>query len=398
MRAEDQAVNASRTIGVVTVSRSDYGLYRPILRRIQASTALRLQLFVSGSHLSPYHGNTYLDILKDGYPFIPIPITPAADTPGAIAGTMGFAVSAFAQVYSMAPPDILLVLGDRYEMFAAAAAAVPLNIPIAHIHGGELSYGAIDEVFRHSMTKMAHLHFASHEQAGVRIRQMGEEPWRVHVVGAPGLDDLVRGQFPVPTGGEVPPILFCYHPVTREVQDIDEQMDALLGGLKDAVDSMFVPVQFILPNQDTYGQHIAERVRGYNGPCSLFPHVSRPGYLAMLHAATCLVGNSSSGIIEAASFGLPVVNVGNRQAGRLHGRNVIDVPCEREAIAAGIRQALDPAFRRSLAGMINSYGDGHASERIVQVLEEVEIDQRLIEKRFVDGYVPLTLPDDRLID
>ena len=379
-----------RTIGVVTVSRSDYGIYLPILRKIKDEPGLRLQLLVAGSHLSPEFGLTVDVIEADGFEASErVEMLLSSDSPEGIAKSMGLGTIGFAQAYARHRPDVLLVLGDRFEMHSAVAAALPFKIPVAHIHGGEITEGAIDDSLRHSITKLSHLHFAATEEYRARILQMGEEPWRVFVSGAPGLDNLHcvqyldRRELEDQTGFslEVDPLLVTYHSVTLEYEDTRWQVQELLGALGECSR----PVIFTMPNADTGGRAITPMLEEF---AMGRPHtwvVSNLGtkmYFSLMAQAAAMVGNSSSGIIEAPSFGLPVVNIGNRQRGRTRAPNVIDVGYQRGEIAEGITKALTPEFRAGLAGLTNPYGDGHASDVIVQHLKEVPLDQRLITKRF----------------
>ncbi len=381
-----------RTIGVVTVARSDYGIYRPILRRIQSDPELRLRLFVSGMHLSPEFGLTVRAIEADGFEIGErIEMLLSSDTPEGVAKSMGLGLLGFAQALARTPPDILVVLGDRFEMFAAAAAALPFNIPLAHIHGGESTEGAIDESLRHALTKMSHLHFATTKLYARRIVQMGEEPWRVVVSGAPSLDNLSEVEWlSVPQLKELhgidlagPTLLATYHPVTLE----PERTQADLGELLAALEAADQPVIFTYPNADAQGRLIIEGIREFaarHSRAQVAVNLGTAAYFSAMRYAAAMVGNSSSGIIEAASFKLPVVNIGQRQRGRLQGRNVIQVDPSRQAILEGIRRASSAEFRRSLDDLVNPYGDGHAAERIVATLKQLRIDGRLLHKRFCE--------------
>lgn len=387
------AAGPRRRIGVITVARSDYGLLRPVLQRILAAADLELQLLVSGMHLSPEFGSTVQEIEADGFPIAErIEMLLSSDRPEGIARAMGLGAIGFAQAYARSRPDLLLFLGDRFEVHAAAAAALPFGIPLAHIHGGEVTEGAIDEAFRHSLTKMAHLHFASTELYARRILQLGEEPWRVTVSGAPGLDNL-RGMQPLERpaleallGLELaePPLLVTFHPVTTEVQRTGEHVDALLAALARAGRK----VVFTHPCADAGGRLIIQKIQAFvaahPGQAALTANLGTRSYFGLMALAAAMVGNSSSGIIEAASFELPVVNIGTRQRGRVRGANVIDVDGGVEAIAAAIDRAISPAFRAGLRGMVNPYGDGRAAERIVERLQRVPLDERLLVKKFVD--------------
>lgn len=379
-----------RTIGVVTTSRADYGYYRPLLHRIREDPELELQLFVTGMHLAPEFGLTVRDIEADGFPIAErVEMLLASDTPEAIAKSMGLGTIGFAQAFARTRPDILVLLGDRFEMHAAAVASLSSAIPLAHIGGGDSTEGAFDESLRHSITKMSHLHFASRKHYAERIIQMGEEPWRVTISGAPSLDNLrdlawlSRSELEARFGLdlEAPPLLVTYHPVTLEYEATESQVTELLA----ALDKVGGPVVFTYPNADTWGRIICRLIEGYvisHANARVVVNLGPRAYFSLLNHCVAMVGNSSSGIIEAASFRLPVVNIGNRQRGRLHGPNVVDVGYDRDAIVGGIRKALEPRFRALLADLVNSYGDGHASERIVAVLKQVSLEKILTLKRF----------------
>lgn len=389
----------ARTIGVVTVGRSDFGIYLPVLRRIRNDADLRLRLFVSGAHLSAAHGRTVDEIERQGFEVHQrVQMLLADDSPAAIAQSLGLGVLGFAQTYAAERPDLLLLLGDRYEMFAAASAAVPMRIPLAHIHGGEVTHGAIDEAFRHSISKCSHWHFTSTQEHADRLVRMGEEPWRVTVSGAPALDNLRTLDLPeydeLARELALPaerPLLVTFHPVTLQFDDVRRQIDELLAALADHAG----PIVFTAPNADTYGQIVAEQIRRFVAEHANSRYVENLGvrrYFCFLRHAAAMVGNSSSGIIEAASFELPVVNIGIRQAGRAASRNVLNVADNRLAIAAGLRDALDPDFRRSLVGLRNIYGAGDAAETIVRVVKQTPLDDRLLVKRFYDGPAACAAP------
>lgn len=379
-----------RQIGVVTVARSDYGIYLPVLRRIENDPDLGLCLIAGGMHLSPEFGLTIQQIERDGFEVRErVEMLLSSDSPEGVAKSVGLGVIGFAQAYARLQPDILLVLGDRFEMFAAAAAALPFRIPIAHLHGGESTEGAIDEALRHSISKMSHVHFVSTETYRQRLIQMGEEPWRVMMTGAPGLDNF--SSFRCLSAAELerehgldlssPFLLVTYHSVTLEYEQTPYHLAELLA----ALDDVGMSVVFTFPNADTSGRQVIDAIQRF---CETHPqartvvNLGSEAYVSMMRQAAAMVGNSSSGVIEAASFELPVVNIGSRQRGRLHGANVIDVGNDRSDVCAAIRRAVSPAFRASLAGMTNPYGDGRASERIVSRLREVSIDDELLMKRF----------------
>lgn len=383
---------APRAVAVVSVSRSDYGHLRPVLEEIRAAPDLKLLLFVAGMHLAPEFGMTVEAIEADGWPIAErIEMLEPEDSPEAVAASIGRGVGGFARAYVRHRPDLVVVLGDRFEMLAAAVAALPFALPLAHIHGGEISEGAMDNQTRHAITKLAHLHFASAELHARRIAQMGEEAWRIHTVGAPGLDRLRTVEFlsraELASTLELPPegrwVIVTFHPVTLEYRETETQLSELLAAL-DKVDGAFV---ITAPNADTTGRAILRQLEEFAARCPRARLVRNLGdrlYLSLLRHADVMVGNSSSGLIEAPSFGLPVVNIGNRQRGRLRGPNVIDVGYGRDEILCGIEAALVPEFRERLSGLPNPYGDGRAASRIVRVLCEVPLDARLIQKGFAD--------------
>lgn len=382
-----------RNIGVVTTARSDYGIYRPVLDAIARSSMLDYGLFVSGAHLSEKYGMTIREIEAADRPvWARIPMLEDSDTDASVARAMGRGVSGFADALADRRPDMLLVLGDRFDMFAAVAASVPLNLPVAHIHGGEITFGAIDEVFRHAITKMAHLHFPATEEYAARIRQMGEEDWRITVSGAPSLDNLTTGdlhgaeelqaKFGIPFSP--PPVVVTLHSSTRGLKSTRDDCAAMLDALRTIEDRAII---FTAPNADPGGLEIRAQIATFVAERANAHSIESFGsayYLSALGASAAVIGNSSSGLIETPSFKLPTVNIGDRQDGRTRARNVIDVPPHRTAIADAIRRALDPAFRDSLSDLVNPYGDGNAANRIVGVLEQVDLNERLLAKRFAD--------------
>ena len=381
-----------RTIGVVTVGRSDYGIYLPILKRIQTDSAFELWVFASGTHLSAEFGMTMGDIEKDGFEVRErVDMELVSDTPEGIARSMGVGLLGFAKAYARSRPDILVVLGDRFDMFAAVAAALPFKIPVAHLHGGELTRGAMDDSLRHAITKMSHLHFTATEEYAQRVMQLGEESWRVMMSGAPSLDNLrtlkllsaAELEALVGLPMEPAPLLVTLHPVTLEYEKAAWHAEELLA----ALEGVGRPIIFTGTNADTGGRVIRRAIDEFvsRHPNARFvENLGTRAYFSIMKHAAAMVGNSSSGMIEAASFELPVVNVGLRQDGRVRGSNIVDVGHGRAEIGAGLAKALSPAFRAALRGMKNLCGDGHASERIAERLKMVPLDERLIMKRFVD--------------
>ncbi len=295
----------------------------------------------------------------------------------------------FSQAFNRERPDLLFLLGDRTETLAAAVAALPFNIPIAHLHGGEATEGLIDDAVRHAITKMSHLHFVSTEIYATRVRQMGEAPDRVIVCGAPALDNLNDQLWISPDELErriglpmdPPPLVVTYHPVTLSPNDAHWQIAALL----DALDEVGGPVIITYPNADTGNASIIAAIRTFEASRPHIRALESLGtvlYYSLLRHAAAMVGNSSSGLIESASFKLPTVNIGDRQKGRVRGANVIDCGEDRHSIAAAIRSATSPAFRQSLADLENPYGDGHAAQKILAILSDHPMDSSLLRKPF----------------
>ena len=382
-----------RRIGVVTTSRADYGhLYWPE-RELAGRAEIELGIFALGPHLSPQFGNTLKEIERDGFPIQSrIECLLSSDTDTGMAKTIGLAILGLADALTAWRPDLLLLIADRYEMLAPACTALALRIPIAHIEGGEVSQGAIDDAVRNALTKLAHVHFTSTETARQRVIAMGEEPWRVHRAGAPSLDHLHRsklldrGMLEAQLGLllKPPTLVAAWHPVTIH-RDSNAEADGFFAAMAEAPGQII----FVYPNADAGGLALIQRTRALAATrpdTHVFVNLNAVAYWSLLGQADVLVGNSSSGIMEAASFGLPVVNVGMRQQGRERARNVLDAPADAGAILAVLDQALSPGFRASVAGMTNPYGDGTAARTIAAVLTSVSLEQLLIKQ-------PVPLPE-----
>ena len=381
-----------KTIAVVTTSRADYGINLPVMQAIQAEPELQLRLLVSGMHLSPEFGLTVDMIDADGFDIAErVEMLLSSDTPEGIAKSIGIGIMGFSQVLARSRPDILVVMGDRYEMYAAAVAALPFKIPVAHIHGGDVTEGAIDDALRHSMTKLSHLHLVATEMSARRVEQMGEESWRIHVCGETSLDNLhtirflsmeeLRERYGIDV--EPPPILVTYHPVTLEYEQTEWQINELLK----ALERFRLPVVFTMPNADVGNNIIRGIITDYamnHSNVWCLENMGIQGYFSLMRLAAVMVGNSSSGIVEAPSFKLPVVNIGSRQKGRIRAANVLDVGYVQEEIARGIAEGLSDAFRDGLQDLVNPFGDGHAAGRIVDVLKNIEINSILLKKKFID--------------
>lgn len=385
---------AHKTVSVVTTSRADFGIYRSVLERLNVERSIDLGLIVTGMHLSPEFGNTVTDIEKAN-----IPIRDqysglvSSDSEEGIAKSMALTMLGAAQSFAKSQPDLLVVLGDRFEMHAVALAALPFRIPVAHIHGGEETEGAIDNALRHSLTKLSHVHFCSTQLAAKRVKAMGEAANRVFVSGAPALDDLssiellnrdkLERQFGIPAGESF--FLVTYHPETlnpeASLRTLEDIAQAMLGGDHLAV--------FTLANADTLGRamnnRIHELVRSNPNRFMLVEHMGVQGYFSAMNAASAMIGNSSSGIIEAASFGLPVVNIGDRQLGRERSQNTIDVNPIETAIKDGILTAISAAHRELCAQRINVYGDGNAAQKICTEIVEFLASKPDTKKSFALG-------------
>jgi GDP/UDP-N,N'-diacetylbacillosamine 2-epimerase (hydrolysing) len=378
----------TRRIAYVTGTRADYGLFSEPLKRIREHHGLELGVVVTSMHLEPKFGLTVGDIEADGMPVVArVSNLLPGDTGGDQARSVGSAVLGITAALEEFRPDIVIVLGDRGEMLAGAIAAVHLNLPVAHVHGGEVS-GTVDELVRHAISKLSHVHFPATEDAAERLRRMGERPDHIHVVGASGLDYLSRFD-PVPDAEmkselgldlKQPFVIFTQHPVTTEMTQAGRQMELSLEALQESG----VQVLATYPNSDAGGRAMIEVLERWRDRpwLHVFPNLGQRRFATALSRATAMVGNSSSGIIEAPFFGLPVVNIGSRQAGRLRADNVLDVDHDREAIRAAVRCALrDEAFKARARAGHNPYGDGHAGERIVEVLASLEIGPQLLDKR-----------------
>lgn len=384
-----------RMIAAVTSSRADFGILTPVLREIASRPALELKLYVTGMHASPRFADALGEIEASGFPIAAkIGAIPDDDSPAAIGEALGRSTAAFAHVLAT-QPDILLVLGDRFDMFAAVLGALAHGIPVAHLHGGESSFGVIDEQIRHAITKLAHLHFVATAEYARRVVQMGEAPWRVHVSGAPALDAIAN--FTYPAFGELSKrigfdcasrfVLVTFHPETLAGMPPVAQIEVLLGALS----GLDLPIVITGSNTDSGGATIDTALRQFCAAASNRAYVAHLGaelYYTAMRAAAVMVGNSSSGIIEAASFGLPVVNIGRRQDGRVRQPNIVDAPLSRAEISNALRQALAPEFRAALGNHANVYGDGNAAKRIADVLERQPLGPELVVKKFHDMKVP----------
>ncbi|MBP3193949.1 UDP-N-acetylglucosamine 2-epimerase [Natronogracilivirga saccharolytica] len=370
----------SRKICVFTGTRAEYGLLEPLISELRNEAGVELQLLVTGMHLSPEFGLTHQEIDAAGcHQVEKVEILLSSDSPVGISKAMGLGMISFSEALQRLEPDLLIGVGDRFELLAAAAAATVMRIPIAHIHGGETTEGAMDESFRHAITKMSHWHFASTEIYRNRIIRMGEHPDRVFNTGAPGIDNIRRMELMSVTGleKELPfritdnTLLVTFHPVTLEAQTAGSQFGKLLDAIDQAGD---VRVVFTKPNADTGGRIIISMIDDYvkknPGKAVSFVSMGQKRYLSALKHAACIVGNSSSGIIEAPSLKTGTVNIGNRQKGRVRAESVIDCEPDSDAIASAIKTCLSTEFRSKLGNITNPYeSQGEmTSRKIARVL------------------------------
>jgi len=382
-----------RKIAVVTGSRAEYGSLYWIIKGIHEDPGLRLALIVTGTHLSSKFGLTVKEIERDGFPIAgKVKMSPSSDTDAAIAKSMGIGMVKFAKVYEELRPDILLVLGDRFEILSAVCAAMPFRMPVVHIHGGEVTEGAFDDSIRHAITKLSHIHFTATKIYRKRVIQLGEAPKNVFSFGAPGLDNISKlnllSKKEILLGLAIPGNkkigIFTYHPVTLEKNSALRQISELLETVSDFNGIYWV---FTYPNVDNESSVIINKLRDfvkhYPERGKIFVSLGKQRYLSLLKYADLMLGNSSSGIAEAPSFGLPVINIGDRQKGRIHALNVIDVPeCKKKYIIDTIHRATSSKFKKSLRGLRNPYFKKNASGRIVKKLKTIHLGDGLLKKRF----------------
>jgi UDP-hydrolysing UDP-N-acetyl-D-glucosamine 2-epimerase len=375
-----------RKIAVVTSSRADYAHLRWLLHDLAHHPSVDLQLITMGPHHSPAFGHTGRQISAAKITAIECLLD--SDTDIGMAKTIGVATLGFADVLGQIRPDILLLIADRYEMLAPAAAALALRIPIAHVEGGEITFGAVDDAVRNALTKMSHLHFACTRRAAQRIASMGEDPWRITFSGSLSLDALRRDrllskeQLQKKLGIKLTSetVLCIYHPVTLLNNTTEEagELFAALARLKN-------PIIFVYPNADAGSRELIQRSEDFarRHHSRVLINLDHRTYLSLLKNIGILVGNSSSGIIESTSLGAPAVNVGIRQQGREHASNVVDVPAERKSIQEAIERALSPEFRKSIHGLENPYGEGRPSRVITDILLKVPLGKKLLFKRAI---------------
>ena len=381
-----------KKICVVTGTRAEYGLLRWVMEGICQSPVLELQILATGMHLSPEFGLTVEAIEADGFQIDrKIEMLLSSDTSVGVTKSMGLGLIGFADALAELKPDLMLVLGDRYEIFAAAAAAMMARIPIAHLHGGETTEGAFDEAIRHSITKMSHLHFVAAEEYRRRVIQLGEQPERVFQVGGLGIDNIVRiklltrEELENALDFKLAPrnLLITFHPVTLERNTSADQMNELLAALSELQETGLI---FTMPNADTEGRVLFKQIEAF---CKHHPQARAYTSLGQLRYLSCIqhvdgvVGNSSSGLAEVPSFKKGTINIGDRQRGRLHAASVVDCKPERASITTALDRLFSAEFQAQLPGVQNPYGNGGASEIIVEILEQQSLDD-LLKKHFYD--------------
>ena len=376
-----------RKITVTTGTRADYGILLPLLRRILHSKKLELCLIVTGSHLSKKHGMTINVIKKDGFKnFHTIKLNPKNDSTFEITLALGNGISKFSKFFKKINPDINVVLGDRDEMLASAIAAYHMNIPNAHIHGGDIS-GGIDEYTRHAITKISNIHFPATKKSKQRILQMGENPKYVNLTGSPSLDDLdftisekksIEQKYKIKINSQT--IILVQHPVTTEINQTKKQIQNTLK----AISEIGNPTIAISPNSDASHRIIFQELKKYSKNYNfikMYTSFPRSDYLGLLKYCGVLVGNSSSGIIEASYFDIPVINIGNRQKRRERNEDVIDVEYDSKEIKLSILKHLGKKSKKHKYR--NVYGTGKASQKIVKILENISLNKELIKKQYV---------------
>ncbi|KKW19335.1 MAG: UDP-N-acetylglucosamine 2-epimerase [Parcubacteria group bacterium GW2011_GWA2_51_10] len=377
-----------KRICIVTGTRAEYGLLRTLMQAISNMKNVDLLVVAAGMHLSKEFGNTVNEIRRDGFRVnARVPMTTKSDTNVGMAQSVGKGIQGMVSAFGKLRPHVVVVLGDRIEALAASIASAYMNIPLAHIHGGDITKGGIDESARHAITKFANLHFAATKKSAERIRKLGEKKENIFIVGAPGLDEIssikkaprasILKKFGIETGRF---LLVLQHPVSTSAKNAAKEMAETL----EAVKRVGKPSIVVYPNSDAGGRRMIRIIHAYEKKLPLiraYPSIRRDEFLALMSAAAVLVGNSSSGIIEGAALHLPVVNIGSRQSGRERAKNVIDAPHKRKEIEAAILKAMSPAFGKAVRRAKNLYGDGRAGERIAKTLERLTIDGSFVQKQ-----------------
>lgn len=373
----------------ISGTRADYGLMKSVLYEIKNHPELSLDIGVTGMHLMPEFGSTLEEILNDGFSCHIVNATYSKDSKDSMALFVGECIHGCVELFHSLKPDILLILGDRGEMLSAAITGAYLGVPVVHIHGGDLT-STVDDIARHAITKLSHVHCPATQDSADRIIKMGENPEHVHVVGSPGLEQILKESHAYPEelsrkyliNWSRRLILVIFHPESLSDGDPSVYMEHVLK----AVLSFHEQVIVLYPNADAGGRAMIEVIRNHSGDPNLqsYPSIPHHDYLGLLKYSSVIVGNSSSGIIEAPSFGIPAVNIGNRQRGRLQGKNVIDSGYAEDEIRESVHKALnDKSFRESVKMAVNPYGDGRTSSIISGILVDLQITPELVQKRMM---------------
>ena len=382
----------TRKICVITGTRAEYGLLRWVMQGIQDEPELTLQIIATGMHLSPEFGLTYREIEKDGFHIdCKVEMLTSSDTSVGIAKSMGLGLIGFADALDALEPDLILVLGDVFEIFSAVSAALVARVPVAHLHGGEKTEGAFDEAIRHSITKMSQIHFVAAEEYRQRVIQLGEQPERVFLVGGLGIDNINRlklldrsaleNSLDFKLGSKN--LLITFHPTTLETSTAESQMEELLAALAALNDTQLI---FTLPNADTDGRVMIKMVEHFvalHSNARAYPSLGQLRYLSCIAQVDAVVGNSSSGLTEVPSFKKGTINIGDRQRGRLKASSVIDCEPTNSDIASALEQLYSINFRASLSQVVNPYGEGGASAKVVSTLKYCDI-EGMVKKSFHD--------------
>lgn len=390
-----------RKICIITGSRAEYGLLYWLMKEIQSDPDLELQIIATGMHLSSEFGFTYRQIEKDSFKINKkIEMLLSSDTPIGISKSMGLGMIGFSDAYADLKPDIVTLLGDRFEILSAAASALIARIPIAHLHGGEATEGAFDEAIRHAITKMSHLHFTATEEYKRRVIQLGESPARVFNVGGLGIDNIKklklmnRNELEDSINFKLGPknLMITFHPVTLENATAGGQFQNLLDALDELDNTRFI---FTQPNADTEGRVLIRMIDEYVHKSShkaiAFVSLEQLRYLSAMQFVDGVVGNSSSGLIEAPTFKIGTINIGDRQRGRIKADSVIDCEPMKESILSAIRKLYSKEFQTKIKDVKNPYGEGGAAEKIRKVIKEVDLTD-ILKKRFYD------LTGNKLVD
>jgi GDP/UDP-N,N'-diacetylbacillosamine 2-epimerase (hydrolysing) len=385
-----------KKICIITGSRAEWGLFYPLAGKIKKErNRFKLQIIAAGSHFSKTHGNTYKEILKDGFSITKAaPLTLSQDTGTGIANAFGTAVGKLSKSLTLIRPDLVMLLGDRFETFAAAVACLYTKLPVAHIHGGESTEGSLDDMMRHAVTKLSHIHFVAHEQYRKRVIQMGEHPSRVFCVGALALDNITGKRLLNKEAVEKKlgfnlnkrTVLVAFNPPTAvDRRSAEKQLRNLLDALDDVPD---IRIIFTKSSPDMYSKALSrildEYVSKRRENCIIRASLGRELYLSALNYAAAVIGNSSSAILEAPSFGIPTVDIGDRQKGRLRATSVINCRPKKGHILKAIKKALTEGFMERCRSVKNPYYKGNTAKNIVSVLKKLRIDNGLLKKRFYD--------------